>query len=378
MTDPSADAFLSGQGIPVDLKDVESELSKLWGTTSLELGGHDVDTDPAAVTRIVLANLVVADWGDNSARVHNLLDTLLARYPCRAIVLRGTGGADQTIRAEVSAVCHLPAPGMPQVCGEKILLSCAANSLDLLPGAVRPLLETDLPLVLWWVGDPRRAAPLFRDLGDESSRILLDLPDSAAGLEALALGLDPALNPYTRDVAWFGITQWRELAAQFFDPPGAAAVLPEFATVRIEATWAQSTPVPRVSAWFAAWLAGQLGWKPLRAGASGGGPSAVFEGPTGNVTVEFHTRVASDVVVPHIVGFELATAAGSVFRASRKSAEGVMIEAHAPTHCTLPRTVHIAEWDEPRRLSAAFESARDDPPYRTALPLARWLLENVR
>ena len=52
-----SDDFLSGQGVPVDLHDVETELTRLWGPAAERAGGP-VPEQPN-VTRIVLANLVV-------------------------------------------------------------------------------------------------------------------------------------------------------------------------------------------------------------------------------------------------------------------------------------------------------------------------------
>ena len=102
------------------------------------------------MTRIVLANLVVASRLADAPRLDGVLDTLTTRYPCRAIVVLRTDEPDRRVSAEVSALCHLPAPGLPQVCSERIVLRAGPRAVDLLPGAVRPLLETDLPFVLWW------------------------------------------------------------------------------------------------------------------------------------------------------------------------------------------------------------------------------------
>ena len=133
-------------------------------------------------------------------------------------MVRCSDDTERRITAEVSAVCHLPAPGLPQVCSERIVLHAGPNAVDLIAGAVRPLLEADLPFVLWWTTDPRLNEALFRDLGDECSRLLLDLPDPGTPAAALHLGLDPAICACSRDTAWYGLTRWRELVAQFFDP----------------------------------------------------------------------------------------------------------------------------------------------------------------
>src|SRR5919107_2026463 len=209
-----SDAFLHGEGVPVELRDIEAELTRLWGPAAEQVGGPDLDHP--SVTRVVLANLIVSGWGPSSSRIDETLDELVSRYPSRVIVLRRSDSPQRRIAAEVAAVCHLPAPGRPQVCSERIVLRAGPAALDLLPGAVRPLLETDLPFVLWWTYDPRLDEALFRDLAGECSRLILDLPDPGADPGALRLGLDPTINAYARDAAWFGLARWRELVAQFF------------------------------------------------------------------------------------------------------------------------------------------------------------------
>ena len=58
MTDTLSDAFLNGQGIPVDPHEIETELTRLWGPAAERVGGPAPENPN--VTRIVLANLVVA------------------------------------------------------------------------------------------------------------------------------------------------------------------------------------------------------------------------------------------------------------------------------------------------------------------------------
>src|SRR5262245_27788076 len=120
MTEATSDAFLQGRGIPVSMRDIESALSELWGPAAERVEGPDLDHP--AVTRVVLANLVVVGPSGDGSRIASVLDAVVASYPCRSIVLRATDDPGRTVDAEVSASCHLPAPGLPQVCSEWIAL----------------------------------------------------------------------------------------------------------------------------------------------------------------------------------------------------------------------------------------------------------------
>ena len=117
-------------------------------------------------------------------------------------------------------------------------------------------------MVLWWTTDPRKNEGLFRDLGDECSRLVLDLPDPGTDAGAIKLGLDPAICAFSRDAAWFGLGRWRELVAQFFDCSGHLDSLKRIVSVRIEVLSPDPIRPPRLAIWLVAWLAGQLGWKP--------------------------------------------------------------------------------------------------------------------
>jgi hypothetical protein len=361
------DAFLSGEGIPVPVAEIESELTHLWGPAAEREGGPDLDQPN--VTRVTLANLVVADFHTDGDRTRELIQTVTPRYPCRAIVLRPAPGQDG-VTAEVAAVCHLPAPGRPQVCAEQIVLRAGDPARKLLPGAVRPLLETDLPLVLWWAGDPRPDEALFRDLADESARLILDLPDPQADPGAVRLALDLSLHRYGRDLSWFGITPWRELVAQFFDPPGHEAALATIEEVEIEVVAPSNGRLPRVAAWTAGWLAGALDWtceRPPR--ANGPRSDAIFRSPAGPIRVLFRVTVDPATPLPHLSAVRLRAGYAGTFSVERAGeAAEVRVTADARGHDPLPRVVRLAEWDAARRLAAALESARDDPPYRRAVP----------
>jgi glucose-6-phosphate dehydrogenase assembly protein OpcA len=385
MTGSSTDSFLDGQGIPVELPQIESELAKLWGPAAEQIGGPDVENPH--VTRIVLANLVVECLGGDGESLAPVLETVIARFPCRAIVVRGSDDRQRHLTAEVSALCHLPAPGLPQVCSERIVLQAGSQAVGLIPGAVRPLLEADLPMILWWTGDPRHHEELFRDMADECSRLVLDLPDPGAEPGALRLGLDPSLSPSSRDSAWFGLARWRELVAQFFDVACNPDGLKQIESVHIEVLSPEPGRPPRLAIWLAAWLAGQLGWKPQgdptnAIGDATSNLSATFVGPAGTIAVEIVTRALPPrlPVTPQLASVIITTrtpAGREVFRLSRPAPDSpaVRVDVEAVDSCYLPRMIDAPELDPARRIAAALESARRDPPFQRALPITLWLME---
>jgi glucose-6-phosphate dehydrogenase assembly protein OpcA len=374
MPEAATDAFLSGQGIPVEPARIEDELTRLWGPAAERAGGPELDHPN--VTRVVLANLVVEADEACAGRICGALDQVVARFPSRSIVLGRVKTGGREVSAEVAALCHLPAPGLPQVCSERIVLKAGPGAADLLPGAVRPLLEADLPVVLWWTDDPRPDAALFRDLARDATRVVLDLPDPGADVEALRFGLDTAIHPYSRDSAWFAVAGWRELIAQFFDGPDGPGAIARIRSVTIDATTPKSGAIPRLPVWLAAWLAGQLRWEGVRRSSADGRIEATFRSGDREIDVKIVAKADSAASLCSAT-LELADGEGpSSLRLARPAGctDKVRVEVCSDRACALPRVVQVPDLDAPRRIAAALESSRHDAPFRRALPHALWLL----
>lgn len=384
MSNLTSERFLGGRGIAVDPREIEARLGDLWGPAAEQVGGPDIDQP--AVTRIVLANLVVAGAIDDDDHIDDVLDPVVARFPCRTLVLRRSHDDERRIESEISALCHLPAPGRPQVCSERIELRAGPRARDLLPGAVRPLLEPDLPFVLWWNGDPREESALFEALVEESSRSLLSIDDAEGDGEALAAGLANEINPFGHDIAWFGATPWRGLIAQFFECPTRRSALEHINSVEIRGVSASSGRPTRVAVWLAAWLAGQLDWKPRSVERSSDRLIARFDKPASDhrdarsvvLSLSNTTDSAAETSRVLSVGFDALRPGRAEERyfLSRPSAASadISIETTGGDRDHLPGRVLAPELDTARRLAAALESSRDDPPFRRALPIALWLL----
>jgi hypothetical protein len=84
--------------------------------------------------------------------------------------------------------------------------------------------------------------------------------------------------------------------------------------------------------------------------------------------------------MPQLLGVTITakrSAGGEVFRLARPKPDSPAIRVQAETcdSCGLPRLVEAPELDPARRIAAALESSRIDPPFQNALPIAHWLLE---
>ncbi|HEV3122055.1 MAG TPA: OpcA/G6PD domain-containing protein, partial [Isosphaeraceae bacterium] len=172
----------------------------------------------------------------------------------------------------------------------------------------------------------------------------------------------------------------RELVAQFFDGCGREC-LAHISKVEIRADAPDIKRPPRVAAWLAAWLAGQLDWKPgSRRATAPGTLEASFQGPSGAVELAIRTALEPKAPFGRLTGVTLNTAdsAGSAtYRLDRPAADSqeVRVEVNSPRSSSRPRLLRAPIVDAACRVSAALESSRIDPPYKRALPIMLWLLE---
>ncbi len=214
--------FLAGIPVPVEPAAIERELAAMWKPASEQAS----TVDGTAVTRVCLANLVVVNDVANNAWHADTLQKLSARFPCRILWLQiGPANAGAALTADVTALCHLPSPGNPQVCSELITLHTGHHHADKLPGAVLPLLEPDLPVVLWWAVAADGETALFDALSELADRVIVH-PEPLANPTLRTTSATPSLRLCLREHAadkattmvWHAMSHWRELTAQCFDP----------------------------------------------------------------------------------------------------------------------------------------------------------------
>ena len=219
--------------------------------------------------------------------------TLAEHHPLRAILL----GTRPRQRAEewdiwVWAYCY-PALPAQVICFEAVQIMADERSLDRVPAVALSLLRRDLPVMLWWPGDLPMGTALFEHLMANSDRLVVDsasATDPGRLLRCLATrGRAGRGQCIIGDLNWSRLTPWRELTAQFFDPPDCRPCLEWLEHVRLEfacpAGWAESAQ----ACLFAAWLATRLAWVPAATlwGETTGGAQLNLRRGRQPVVVEF-------------------------------------------------------------------------------------------
>lgn len=231
-------------GKEVSISQIDHELRALW------------EQDDAR-TNASLVNLVVySEKPGGLLENSRIINTLTQENACRAILAEINREEEASLRAWITAHCHL-SHGEKSVCCEQISFRLTGRVTGRFRNTVFSHLNSDLPLIFWWQGE---LSDVFTErLASVMDRLIVDSSmwaDSAASFNRLeeAIASNPTL--VVQDLAWTRCWQFRVAIAGLFDDAVAQTILGEIETIRI-----QHSPSNRNTALqMLAWLAVQAGW----------------------------------------------------------------------------------------------------------------------
>ena len=256
-------AVAADDGIDVDR--IERELAALWRPAQ-GAGGASAES---GVTRVCVLNLIVYAAGrEERGRIDELLDEVIERAPCRALVLLADrAAADARVEAYVSTRCQVSPRGAEQVCGEQVTIEANGEAVERAASAVEPLLVPDVPVFLWWRDIPHEGDTLFARLVGTADRVVIDSLAFARPYEDLPrlAEMMRAGSPAARfsDLNWGRLTSWRNLVASFWDVADYRDSLARIDRVTIEYDPPRAAPdcVAPHALLLLGWLASSLKWR---------------------------------------------------------------------------------------------------------------------
>ncbi|MDO4887086.1 MAG: glucose-6-phosphate dehydrogenase assembly protein OpcA [Actinomycetaceae bacterium] len=132
-------------------------------------------------------------------------------HPCRIIVILPIEGGEPRVDAEIRV-------GAEAGLSEIIILRCANGSADNLETLVIPLLLPDSPLVVWWVQEVPDE-PGTTKLGAMAQRRITSAQNSGVAAPIVLRRIQAGYSPGDTDLAWTGVTFWRNHLASMLDEP---------------------------------------------------------------------------------------------------------------------------------------------------------------
>lgn len=380
--------------------EIDRELGRIWASPRA-VAARDPDGERTIAARTSVLNLVVVA---RSPELGELAAATLAagtgRHPSRTLILVPTDpDGPGWIRADVKAYCMVPRAGAAETCAEQVYVTAGGDTGRHLEAIVAPLLVHDLPVTVWWPGDPPLGSAPAKALIAIADRLVVDgshwTGDGLDRLVALA-GLGRPTLPIS-DFALMRQARWREAVASVFD---RAEFQPYLRSIRrIAVTYATHgganaeaatnlvKPIHHV-----AWLASRLDLRVATPLARVGRPVAARSrpAPPGSPPepgrglrglLEWERGAVVDVVIRPVVSAMpggttlrlelLAERRGSELRAEvTAEAEGVHVRVWEDGVEALDRTFHAARRTDADLLTEAIEAGGRDPVAEGTLAMA--------
>jgi hypothetical protein len=259
---------------------IERELARGWAehlpaTVMATVAGEGVVDEaagayerPMAARTSVMNLVVVAPRPEIAERCAATISQLTGRQPTRVVIVSSRDpDGPPWLKALVEARAVRPRADVPETWAEVVHVSAGGETGRHLQSIVGPLLVHDLPVTLWWPGEPPFGSDAANELLAMADRLVVDgsswRGDGLGRLRAMAGLLDgPALS--VSDFALVRQSRWREAIASVFDVPD---ILPYLRDVnRISVTFAAQNAVPGATnlvkpVYHLAWFASRLGMK---------------------------------------------------------------------------------------------------------------------
>jgi glucose-6-phosphate dehydrogenase assembly protein OpcA len=257
----------------VRMEEVEDVLSSLWrmSADNLRIGAN------LSVRTSVLNLIICAPDVETAQRVSIILRKLSSTHLSRVVILilDSSENRPNAITAWVTLRCFSVISDLMRHCFEQTTMLASGSSIRFVANIIQPLLKPDLPVYLWWLGDPPdQNDPTFAGLVDLSNRIIVDSTSFFSpeqDIRTLAALFQASPESALSDLNWGRLTPWRQLTIQFFDVPEYRPYLAGVDSIEIEHAVAplavptrteqgDVSPNPTRALLLAGWLKARLGW----------------------------------------------------------------------------------------------------------------------
>lgn len=251
------------------IDDIEKELARIWAQPDLTVEVDGERGRHVAARTSVMNLVVIARQPEVGERAAETISRLTGRHPSRTlVVLSADPDGPPWLDARIQAHCVLPRPDAPETCSELIFLAAGGETGRHLSALVAPLLIHDLPVTVWWPGEPPLGSEPAGELLAGTDRLVVDgsawSGDGLARLVELSRLYDRFPRLSIRDFALVRQSRWREAVACVFDLPEFLPFLSRVRRVSVAYATGDETGAPGSTnvvkpLYHVAWLASRLG-----------------------------------------------------------------------------------------------------------------------
>jgi glucose-6-phosphate dehydrogenase assembly protein OpcA len=250
------------------IEEIEQELARIWAVPDLTAVVGGAPGRHVAARTSVMNLVVIARRPEIGERCAATIQRLTGKHPSRTlIVMPADPDGPSWLDAQIQAHCVLPREDAPETCAEMIYVTAGGEAGRHLAALVAPLLIHDLPVTIWWPGEPLFQSAQAQDLFDVADRLVVDGSTwSGDGLERLRqmAGLTESTRLAISDFALVRQSRWREAIASIFDIPDFLPYLHSMRRIAVTFATHDASGLPGTTnvikpLYHVAWLAARLG-----------------------------------------------------------------------------------------------------------------------
>jgi glucose-6-phosphate dehydrogenase assembly protein OpcA len=269
------------------ISEIETELAKIWAAQDRTVNPDGEKTRHVAARTNVMNLVVVARRPEFAERCAATMQQLTGRHPSRTIVIQSADpDGPSWLDGRIEAHCIMPREDAAETCAETIHVTCGGEAGRHLSAIATPLIIHDLPVTIWWPGEPPLSTVAARDLLADADRLVVDGSTwSGDGLDRLRelAGMLDVTRLSISDFALARQSRWREAIASVFDDPDFLPYLRSLRRIAVtyathdESGAAGSTNLVK-PIYHVGWLASRLGLKVVKTLTAVAGPARPASG----------------------------------------------------------------------------------------------------
>jgi glucose-6-phosphate dehydrogenase assembly protein OpcA len=361
-----------GTPVQIDIAVIEQELRAFWKSASQPEGD-------GGVIRACSCNFVVfAQDREEAQAILPVLARVAEWHPSRAIIVYRESDEESVghpptphVHAWISVQCSMPRSGGQHICSEAITLAARTNAITDQLNTLVSLLIPDLPVFLYWRSFLASDRELVERMARLAQLLIVDShatkndPENRARLLELLTALPDEIA--VRDLNWARLTAWRDLVAQFFDPPDLRRQAYEIEELEISRDISGHGSIPTRTLLLTGWLASRLNWQRLSAERLGDHWTSRWRSRSGDVLVHFTGNLAESDEAPGISTIVLRTRSGLKFSAVREKGSSCITVVSSGESLSLVHSVPQESMDEATLLVRELSITGKDSGFQSAL-----------
>ncbi len=275
------------------IAEIEGQLSRIWASEELTTGDDGAPSHLVSARTSVMNLIVVARRPELAERSAATIQMLTGRHPSRTIVIQSADpDGPSWLDARVEAHCIQARLDSAETCAETVHVICGGEAGRHLAAIATPLIIHDLPVTVWWPGEPSLRDRSAKDLLAGADRLIVDGSTwSGDGLDRLRdmAGLLESTTLAISDFAHVRQSRWREAIASIFDDPEFMPFLRSLRRIAVTYSTHDETGAPGSTnlvkpVYHVGWLSSRLDLSVVKAlapvgGGARGAATAASRGP---------------------------------------------------------------------------------------------------